>query len=127
MTHFMGQSGLLAKAWDAVRCGVSDKAHNAGDGPEWPTGGRVLLPSGSVAHCLRYTYRGAARALPQGKIIPVKWVNSQFLWYYTPAHAVGFHRPSWRPSTIGEQRFCASVTIVRPSAARLFVRLRLLD
>ena len=81
MTHFMGQSGLLAKARDAVRCRASDKARNAVDGPEWPTEGRVLLPSGSVAHCLRYRYRGAARALPQGKIIPVKWVNSQFLWY----------------------------------------------
>ena len=43
----------------------------------------MLLSSSGVAHCLRYTYRGAARALPQGKIIPVKWVNSQFLWYKT--------------------------------------------
>ena len=77
----MGQYGPLAKARDAVRCGASNKARNAGDGPEWPTEGRVLLSSGSVAHCLRYQYRGAARALPQGKIIPVKWVNSQFLWY----------------------------------------------
>ncbi len=51
MTHFMGQSGPLAKVRAAVRCGV------------------------------RYTYRGAARALPEGKIIPVKWANSQFLWY----------------------------------------------
>lgn len=81
MTHFMVQSGLLAKARGAGRCGVSDKARNAGDGPDWPTEGRVLLPSGSVAQCLRYRYRGAARALLQGKIIPVKWVNSQFLWY----------------------------------------------
>ncbi len=77
----MGQSGLLAKARDAVRCGASDKTRNAVDGPEWPTGGRVLLPFGSVAHCLRYTYRGAVRALPEGKIIPVKWVNRRFLWY----------------------------------------------
>ncbi len=83
MTHFMDQSGLLAKARVAVRCGASDKARNAGDGPEWPTEGRMLLSSSGVALCLRYTYRGAARALPEGKIIPVKWVNSQFLWYYT--------------------------------------------
>jgi hypothetical protein len=72
----MGQSGLLAKTRDAVRCGVSDKVRNAGDGPEWPTEGRVLSSSGSVAHCLRYTYRGAVRALPEDKVIPVKWVSN---------------------------------------------------
>ncbi len=78
----MGHSGSLDEARAAVRCGVSDKARNAVDGPEWPTAGRILLPSRSVAYCLRYLYRGAVRALPEGKIIPVKWVNNCRPWYY---------------------------------------------
>ncbi len=68
----MGHCGSFCKARDAVRCGVSDKARNAADGPQWPTEGRVFLPSSGVARCLRYQYRGAARALLEGKIIPVK-------------------------------------------------------
>ncbi len=78
----MRHSGSLDEARTAVRCGVSDKARNVVDGPERPTAGRVLLPSRSVASYLRYLYRGAVRALPEGKIIPVKRVNNCRPWYY---------------------------------------------
>ncbi len=81
MAHFMGHSGSLDEARAAVRCVVSDKARNTVDEPEWPTAGRVLLPSSGVAYCLRHQYRSAARALPEGKIIPVKWVNNYCPWY----------------------------------------------
>ncbi len=90
----MSHSGSLDEARTAVRCGVSDKARNAVDGPEWPTAGRVLLPSRSVAYCLRYLYRGAVRALLEGKIIPVKRVNNCRPWYYFSTQSVFVPRVS---------------------------------
>ncbi len=81
MTRCMRPVRPIAKAQAAVRCGASDKGCNAGDGRDWLTEGRVLLPSCGVARSLWYSYHGAARALPEGKIIPVQRIISGGRWY----------------------------------------------
>ena len=43
----------------------------------------MILPCGKARAAPRYWYRKQCATLPEGKIIPVKWVNSQFLWYYS--------------------------------------------
>jgi hypothetical protein len=51
---------------------ASGKRRNAPDGRFDATEGRVLLTECSVALCLKCGHYGAKRALPSGKIIPVK-------------------------------------------------------
>jgi hypothetical protein len=67
--HQTGHSGRRGAQRDAV---ASGKRRNAPDGRFDATGGRVLLTEFSVALCLKCAHYSAKRALPSGKIIPVK-------------------------------------------------------
>ena len=55
-----------------------------------------------VARCLWYSYHGAARALPEDKIIPVQWGKSGGRWYEvarcTAGAPDGRHGPGMGPA-----------------------------
>ena len=72
---FHGIKPAIGQARCAARCQASGKCRNAPDGRFDATGGRVLLPEGSVALRLKCRHYGAKRSLPSGKIIPTKWVS----------------------------------------------------
>ncbi len=78
---FHGIKPAIGQARCAARCQASGKRRNASDGRFDATGGRVILPEGSVALRLKCGHCGAKRALPSGKIIPVKWVPITAGWY----------------------------------------------
>ncbi len=84
----MASNRPFGQARCAARCPASGKHRNAPDGRFHATEGRVLLPECGVALCLKCGHYGAKRALPSGKIIPVKWVPIVVGWHgQSPATA----------------------------------------
>ena len=67
----IGPPGALRRLPDALHR-AARRAYPGG--PIRATEGRALLPAGRVAPCLWCQHNGAARALPAGKIDPVKGI-----------------------------------------------------